>query len=141
MILRAGLFMIGLMAVVALGAGILFHYTGVLVVDVKNGEHHIYAPVPMLLVRGAVQAFPTHSRIHVPAEVREHADMIQAMARALDGCPDGDFVEVSTPRENVLIKKEGSNLYVDVVSKREEVHLQIPITATGSLLADLAEKQ
>jgi hypothetical protein len=140
MILRAGLFLMGIMVVVAVGAGILFHYTGVLVVDVKNKDHHIYAPVPMLLMRGAVHAFPLHTRIQVPGEVRKHADMIQAMAQALDGCPDGDFVEVETPREKVLVRKEGRNLYVDAVTKREEIHLQIPINATGSLLADLAEK-
>ena len=140
MILRAGLFIVGLMTVFALGAGILFHYTGVMVVDVKNSDHHIYVPVPMLLVRAAVSAFPSHARIHVPANVREHADTIHAMASALEGCPDGDFVEVVTPREKVLVKKEGRNLHVDVVTRKEEVHLQIPINATGSLLADLAQK-
>lgn len=140
MILRVGMFLMGMMIIVALGAGTLFHFTGVLVVDVKNNDHHIYAPVPMLLVRGVVKALPMHTHIEVPAEVREHADMIRAMARALEGCPDGNFVEVETPREKVLVKKEGQNLYVDAVTQRDEVHLQIPINATGSLLADLVQK-
>lgn len=140
MILRVGVFMMSLAAMFMLGAGILFHYTGVMVVDVKNNEHHIYAPIPMLLVRGAVSAIPTRAHIKIPAEVRQHADMIEKMAQALDGCPDGDFVQVETAKENVLIKKEGRNLYVDVVTRKEEVHLQIPINATGSLIADLAEK-
>jgi len=139
MILRLGFFLMGLMATVALAAGILFYFTGIFVVDVtdKVSNHRIYAPVPMLLVRGALRVLPVKSKMHVPAKVSEHRELILAAARTLEDCPDGTFVEVESRRDNVSVKKEGRNLYIDVSSPREEVHLQIPIKATGATVADL----
>lgn len=141
MILRLGFFLMGLMATVFLAAGILFYFTGIFVVDVtdKVSNHRIYAPVPMLLVRGALRVLPVKSKmhVHVPANVSEHRDLILAASRALEDCPDGTFVEVESRRDNVSVRKEGRNLYVDVTSPREEVHLQIPISATGATVADL----
>lgn len=141
MVLKVGFLLVGLMATFLLAAGTLFHFTGVLVVNVKDKDHHIYLPVPMLLVRGAIRMIPekAQAQIHAPDELRQNRAAILAAAKALVNCPDGNFVEVESRDQTVEITKKNGNLYVDVTSPQEEVHLQVPIEATGATLADLSQ--
>ncbi|MCI0413088.1 hypothetical protein L0222_09835 [bacterium] len=119
-------------------AGIVIQKTGVLIVDVQSRDGHMFLPVPMLLVNTALNFAPVTDRVNLPNELNEHSDLIQAAANELMRCPDGPFVEVNTPDEKVWIAKKGANIIVDVKSEDEKVYVQIPIQATGKVIAKLA---
>lgn len=119
-------------------AGIVIQKTGVLIVDVQNEDGRIFLPVPMLLVNTALNFVPVAGHVKLPNELSTHSDLVQAAANELMLCPDGAFVEVITPREKISVSKKGANIIVDVKSQDEKVYVQIPIKATGKVLAKLA---
>jgi len=119
-------------------AGIVIQKTGVLIVDVQNRDGHIFLPIPMLLVNTALNFAPVTDHVNIPDELNTHSDLVQAAANELMRCPDGPFVEVTTPQEKVLITKKGANIIVDIKSQDEKVYVQIPIKATGKVFAKLA---
>ncbi len=119
-------------------AGVIVQQTGLLIVDVKNRDHRVFVPVPMILVTAGLNLIPVSARFDIPEEFNHHSDLLQAAANELLNCPDGPFVEVETRNETVLIEKVENNILVEVNTPDEQVHLQIPIKATGKVFAQLA---
>lgn len=119
-------------------AGIVIQKTGVLIVDVQSKDGRVILPIPMLLLNTAVNFASMTGEVSIPDEFNTHSDVVQAAANELMRCPDGPFVEVTTPNERVLVSKKGSNIIVDVKSEDEKVYVQIPIQATGKVFAKLA---
>ena len=78
----------------------------------------------------------------VCAEVADNVDadwgrVVKALESELSKCPDAIFVEVKGPDENVLIRKEGQNLIVDVDSDHETVHIKVPLNLVTGFLAKI----
>jgi invasion protein IalB len=119
-------------------AGIVIQKTGLLIVDVQRKDGRIFLPIPMLLANTAVNFVPLTGHVNIPDELSTHSDILQAAADELMRCPDGPFVEVTTPDEKVLVTKKGANIIVDVKSEEEKVYVRIPIQATGKVFAKLA---
>jgi hypothetical protein len=61
----------------------------------------------------------------------------RAVCRELDSCPDGVLVDVSGPRENVQIVKQGRVVVVDVDSREETVHVSVPLRSVSKILSKL----
>jgi hypothetical protein len=119
-------------------AGIVIQKTGVLIVDVQSKDGRVFLPIPMLLVNTALNFVPVMGHVKILDELSTHSDIVQAAADELMRCPDGPFVEVTTPDEKVLVTKKGANIIVDVKSEEEKVYVRIPIQATGKVFAKLA---
>jgi type IV secretory pathway protease TraF len=119
-------------AVAAVGA------TGVVVVDVREGGpsgHHIVVPMPLALARaGLVLAPPDKARIDV-GEAAGHIPMARGVIEAIAAAPDGEFVRVEQPDEQVVLSKSGDLLKVEVHGKRgETVKVQVPLQAVLDIL-------
>ena len=119
-------------------AGIVIQQTGLMIVDVQDGDGRVFLPIPMLLVNGALSFASISDKITVPHELKQNSDIMQAAADELMRCPDGPFVEVNTRDDQILISKKGSNMIIDVKSDDQKMYVQIPIHATGKTLAKLA---
>jgi hypothetical protein len=143
MILRLTAIFLACIAALILAVGALFYFTGVLVVDVRDKRHdnHVFVPVPMLLVRGVAHFLPSHARVHTPLHLRENRDLVLAASRALQDCPDGEFVRVESPDKNILIRKDGDELILDADTPDQELHIRVPLDATGETLAELTGRQ
>jgi hypothetical protein len=118
-------------------AGIVIQQTGLLIVDVQDRDWHVFLPIPMLLVNTALAFAPVADQIKVPHEINRHSELIQTAANELMLCPDGPFVEVKSPTDQVLVSKKGANIIVDVQSNDEKIYIQVPIKATGKTMAKL----
>jgi len=138
MFLKVGILLMALgISLFAIG-GIVIQKTGLMIVDVQDRDRHIFLPIPMIFVNSVLHFAPVATRINMPDEINRNYGAVQAATQELINCPDGPLVEVSSPRENVLIEKRGGNLIVDVKSDREKVFLQIPIQASGKAIAQLS---
>jgi invasion protein IalB len=138
MLMKLGILFLAIGFTFAAMAGIVIQKTGVMIVDVQSKDGHVFLPIPMLLVNTALNFATVSGHVNIPDELKTHSDIVQAAANELMRCPDGPFVEVTTPREKVLVTKKGANIIVDVKSENEKVYVQIPIQATGKVFAKLA---
>jgi len=140
MLLKLGGILFALSMATAGTVGVFTIQSGLLVVDVRDKVHdqRVYIPVPMFLINTGVAMVPSDRLQEFQQELGPHAELLQAAGRELLNCPDGSFVEVESPDAQVSIAKKGRNLYVDVNSREETVHIQIPIASTANVLAQLA---
>jgi hypothetical protein len=138
MFVKIGILLLALGISLFAVVGIVIQQTGLMIVDVQDRDRHIFLPIPMIFVNTALKLTPIASHIDIPDRVNRHYMSLQDAATELSKCPDGPLVEVQDRRDNVMIEKRGANLIVDVKSDHENVHLQIPIQATGKAIAQLA---
>lgn len=76
----------------------------------------------------------------VCAEMADNMDdrwgtVVKALGGELSRCPDAVFVQVKSPDETVLIRKEGVHLVIDVDSDDETVHVRVPIKLVTCVLS------
>lgn len=114
---------------------------GVVVVDVQEGGpdgHHIMVPVPLVFAQAALAAAPivAEEELRLPDEAAEHVGIAREILEALAVAPDGVLVHVQEPDEEVLIRKEGDKLIVQVHGKKEEVSVNVPLQLAMSSLPD-----
>ena len=116
---------------------------GAITVCVKEKEgHHIHVPFPALAFPVGAWLIPRHDwqMAHSP-ELRQATQqwlpVAKIVAQELDRCPDGVLVQVDKPGENVSIRKEGNYLLIDVESRREEVHVSLPLRIVTSVLQEI----
>ena len=112
---------------------------GAITVCVKEKEgHHIHVPLPALAFPVGAWFVPRHDwqRASSP-EVQQWLPAAKIVAQELDRCPDGVLVQVDKPGENVSIRKEGNYLLIDVESRREEVHVSLPVRIVTSVLTEI----
>ena len=65
------------------------------------------------------------------------ATVVRAVERELSKCPDAVFVQVESDDENVLIRKEGVHLVIDVDSDDETVHVKVPVKLVAGVLGKI----
>ena len=138
MFIKVGVLLLALGISLFAICGIVIQKTGLMIVDVQDGDGHIFLPIPMIFINTALHFSPVASHVNLPNGLNRNYSAFQAATAELNNCPDGPLVEVSSPREKVLIEKRGANLIIDVKSDREKVFLQIPIQASGKAIAQLA---
>jgi hypothetical protein len=114
---------------------------GVVVVDVQEGGpdgHHIMVPVPLVFAQAALAAAPVVAgeELRLPDEAIEHVGIAREILEALAVAPDGVLVHVEEPDEEVLIRKEGDKLVVQVHGKKEKVSVNVPLHLAMSALPD-----
>lgn len=129
------------LAAIAIGvpalAGLGVAATGVMVVDVREGGPngtHIVVPVPLALAKVALNVAPS-----VPARLPEQVDTraIDAVDKVLDAlekAEDGVLVDVRDKQETVRIVKDGGTLRIRVEGRREQVKVQVPISAARMIV-------
>jgi hypothetical protein len=114
---------------------------GVVVVDVQEGGpdgHRIMVPVPLVFAQAALAAAPViaEEELRLPDECLEHVGIAREILEALAAAPDGVLVQVEEPDEQVLIRKEGDELIVQVRGKKEDVSVRVPLHLAMSSLPD-----
>ena len=70
--------------------------------------------------------------------LRPYLAMIDAAVPALEGCPDGVFVEVTDENEHVVISKSGGSLVIDVNDEDDVVHVSVPLRVAQSSIHEIA---
>lgn len=87
----------------------------------------IVVPVPVSALTTAAAFVPeADQKIEMPKDLPVELDKAAAMVRILRDCPDTDFVRVTSPTENVLIRKEGDRLRILVRTEQENVKVEVP---------------
>jgi len=98
----------------------------------------LWLPVPALLVDLAVFAAPHLVPEHELAEARREAEpylpALEAMAEALEDCPEGVHVEVKSHDQHFLITKTWRSFHVDVQSPDTNVQVEVPARLLGRVL-------
>jgi hypothetical protein len=101
----------------------------------------IVIPVPLSAISTAAAFIPEADRkIELPRDLPVDFDKAAEMVRLLRDCPDTDFVRVTTPTENVLIRKEGDRLRILVKTDRENVQVELPFEFIEEALKTMKNK-
>ncbi len=115
---------------------------GVVVVDVQEGGpdgHRIIIPVPLVFAQAALAVAPVvaQEELRIPDEAIEHIGIAREILEALADAPDGVLVHVEEPDEEVLIRKEGDKLVIQVRGRNgEDVLVNVPLSLALSALPD-----
>ena len=115
---------------------------GVVVVDVREGGpdgNRIVVPVPLVFAQAALAVAPlvAEEQLRLPDEAAEHIGIAREVLEALAAAPDGVFVHVEEPDEEVVIRKEGNKLVIQVRGKNgEDVSVNVPLSLAMSALPD-----
>jgi hypothetical protein len=100
---------------------------------------HLSLIVPAALVPATLHFVPKQHLAEASANIRPYLPIIDAAIPALEDCPDGVFVEVSEPEEQVLIRKVGGSIVIDVNDHDDIVHVSVPLRAAQSSIHQIAE--
>jgi hypothetical protein len=140
MLLKIATIGLAIYMTIVMGVVVVLQQTGVFVLSVqdKTKNRNLFIPVPMLMVNGALHLLP-EAKFHFARDRMddEKLEWLMAATEELANCPDANFVEVQTAREQVLVAKRGANFLVDVNTPDKNVHLSIPIHATRKAIAQI----
>ena len=107
------------------------------IIDVREGGPdgmRIVVPVPVSLVRFALNFAPAEAKyIEVP-EIGQYMPYAERIVEELRGIPDGVLVEVEERNTHVLIEKVGDNLDIHVEDGDETVDVTVPLDAVMDVL-------
>jgi hypothetical protein len=113
---------------------------GVVVVDVSEGGpdgNRIVVPIPLVFAQAALAVAPlvAEEELRLPLEAAEHVGIARQVLEALAAAPDGVFVHVEEPDEEVIVRKEGDKLVIQVRGKNgEDVTVNAPMSLAMSAL-------
>jgi hypothetical protein len=130
----------GVPLVAMLAAGLWVKSLGMVsvhVADRRDGTN-IDLQVPGVLASAGLMFLPDV----VCAEMSDEMDgrwgsVVRALESQLKECPDAVFVQVESDDENVLIRKDGKHLVIDVDSDDETVHLKVPFHLVSTVLSKI----
>ncbi len=130
---------IGLLLAPAIFLGLLLS-ADYAIVDVREGGPdgmHIIVPVPLSLVRLALNFAPAEAKyVQVPeiAEYAEYMPYAERIIEVLREAPDGVLVSVQERDETVLVEKVGDTIEVHVNDGDEVVDVTVPLDAVLDIL-------
>lgn len=113
--------------------------TGVAVVDVREarGGHRIVVPVPLALVQLAAAFVPeSRTQVHLEREAARYLPVARDVLAALAEAPDAELVRVEAPGRQVLVRKQGRRLRVQVEERDTRVDVSVPIDLALQVLPD-----
>lgn len=128
----AALCVVGSVALVVVAAYSMGTVT-VSVEEKKPGGHHVYVPVPAVVIPLGVRLAPPEDLADTIAQVRPWLPAIKIASEELARCPDTTLVEVTNAEEKVRIAKNGDSLVIDVDSPEEQVHVSAPLETAYTL--------
>lgn len=120
--------------------GALVYDAGAIRVRVQEkspGGEHINLLVPAVAVPVALKFVPDEKLHEASAEIRPWLPAIKIAAEELAHCPDGPFVEVTSPHEKVRIAKRGGSLVIDVDDTDATVQVSFPVRVVSSVVQEL----
>jgi hypothetical protein len=103
----------------------------------KPGGEHIRLVVPAVAAPIAMQFAPKRDLQRAVEDAGPYLPAIKIALEELAKCPDGPFVQVTSPHEKVNISKQGDALVIDVDDEGETVHISVPLKAAGVVVAQL----
>lgn len=112
-------------------------FIGVRIHEKKPDGTNLRLYVPAALVPLGMKLAPERELERAMSQAREFLPAMRIAAEQLERIPDGLLVEVSSPREHVLIVKSGGSLVVDVDDAGETVHVSVPLRMVRNLARDL----
>ncbi len=118
---------------------LVFGWTGVAVVSVQEsgpGGTHITVPVPLVLAQAALTFAPDEAKYVECPDLAKWQPLAEKVTEALRRCPDFTLVQVEQENgQNILIRKAGNCLVVDVTGDGQDVHCRVPLAAAQRFLA------
>lgn len=150
-LLRLTIVLVGILAVLVLGAGILVAgtvaSTGMLTVRVHESGPagvNLYIPVPANLVEATIEVAPVFARVagssdldreldRVRAEIEPWLPALDRMLGEVHRMPDVTLVRVVGPNEYVAVEKRGDSLEVRVEEPGTRVDVVVPLRILDSL--------
>jgi len=131
---------IGVVGTAVVG-GTMLCSEGMLLVKVREKQvdgKNISLIVPAALVPMTLKFVPDRHLARASASLHPYMPILDAAIPALEDCPDGVLVEVTSAGEHVLIAKQGSSIVVDVNDANEVVHVAVPLRAAHSAIREIA---
>ena len=107
------------------------------IVDVREGGPdgmHIIVPVPLSLVRLALNFAPAEAKYVQVPEIAEYLPYAERIVEELRNAPDGVLVSVEERDESVLVEKVGETLEVHVEDGDAVVDVTVPLDAVLDVL-------
>lgn len=108
--------------------------TSVLVVEVTPEEGpRIVIPVPYALLRAGLALAPRDIRQMAIPELAAHADDFEKVVAVLQEAPDGVFIQIESPAEQVTVSKGAGAIQVAVLDGDDtRVHAALPLALLAS---------
>lgn len=94
--------------------------------------------VPAAVAPLALHFVPNTNLSQASAEVRPYLRLLDVAIPALENSPDGVLVEVTDPKEHVVVTKAGGSIIVDVNDQNDIVHVAVPLRAARSSIHEIA---
>jgi hypothetical protein len=117
--------------------------SGIAVVSVhekRPGGTSLSLPVPVGLIHAALRFADFDDHGSLDPEVKRLWPVARAALAEIEAAPDCVLVEVRSPDEHVVIRKQDGRIVVDVDSREEQVHVALPSDALGDLLDAVASR-
>jgi hypothetical protein len=139
--------LIKIIAGFAVGVLLLFSACTIAVLNAGVGSVHInsdevtlWLPVPVLAADLALYLTPADVIMDIRENLYPWKDLILSSVSELAECPDATFVEIDANNERILVKKDGTDLIVDVDSQTEgKIYVELPIRSVERILSFLVE--
>ncbi len=129
-------FVIGTLVLLGL-VGYSFGAISVSVTEKQPGGHHLWVPVPALVVPVGLRFVPREDLREAAAKLRPWLPAIRAASVELEKCDDARLVEVKNHEEHVTIEKHGGYLVIDVDSEEEKVHVSVPLAIAAEAVEEI----
>jgi hypothetical protein len=107
------------------------------VVEKKPGGDNLNLILPALAIPVGMKLMPEEARQQAVAQAAPWAPALKAVGEELSRTPDFVLVEVNNPQEQVLIRKQGRSLVIDIDNEDETVHLSFPVKLLVSVASEL----
>jgi hypothetical protein len=130
----------GVPLIAVLGIGLWVKSMGVLSVEVDAkgpGNSDVRIQVPGAVAQAGLFFVPDVVYAEMADGMDEWGAVVSALKGELENCPDAVFVQVDSDSENVLIRKEGKHLVIDVDSDDETVHVRVPLGIVSRVLSKI----
>ena len=113
-----------------------FQHEGMLVVQVheRNGDD-VRICMPAAIADLAFTLAPGHCMQTAQCRLRDYRPLVNQVCRTMKESPDFTLVESRTSDEAVRVRKQGTDLLVEVQSPGEQVHLSIPVHLVNTILS------
>ncbi|MBD3336540.1 MAG: hypothetical protein GF355_13590 [Candidatus Eisenbacteria bacterium] len=103
-----------------------------------KGADHISLQIPGIIVNGAMLCVPGSAfECHLDADVKPWIGLVDATIAELYKMPDAVLVDIETADENVLIRKDGHHLKINVKTEDEDVAVSVPLRTVQAALNKL----
>jgi PHD/YefM family antitoxin component YafN of YafNO toxin-antitoxin module len=126
----------------ALLAGGILCSEGFVRIDVRESQpevHHVFVVAPAILARIGAHFVPKAKLQEASVQVRPWMPVIRAAITSLRDERDMTLVEVNDEQQQIVVKKNGGDIVVDIADENENVHMSVPLRAMESTIEVVAD--